>query len=52
MYHVGPQSDNLGDIWEIEDVKEQCQTLERKLGAIEGNDVFRAAAKEYAQHWR
>lgn len=44
VYHdVGPQfgsQEKAGDIYEV---REQCQTLERRLKSIEGNDVFGAA---------
>lgn len=40
-----PQSEGFG-MGEMEKIKEQCQTLERRLRDIEGNDVFGASAMD------
>lgn len=40
-----PQSD-VGGVDEMENMKEQCQTLERRLRAIKGNDVFGATTMD------
>lgn len=44
MYHVaGPQSEMQGEVKYIEEVKEQCQTIEKRLIFLVGNGVLGAA---------
>lgn len=44
MFHASRSE--RGGVDEMDNVKEQCQTLEKRLRAIEGNDIFGAAAMD------